>query len=147
LIDQATQNVLQSVLRRENLSFLAYIGDAYPWTTTAGEAGLTKLNKLIKQEVEAVTSLGRYLVRQKVPQPFIGSYPASFTSCNFIALGWLVPRLLKDQKQSIEALQNDITKVRHEPSRLELERLMGVKKMTLAGLEMLAASSPAPASV
>jgi hypothetical protein len=147
LIDQVSQSVLQGVLRRESLCFLVYIGDAYPWTTTAGGPGLATLNKLIQQEAEAITSLGRFLVRQKVPQPFIGSYPASFTACNFIALGYLVPRLLADQKQSIEALENDLKKVKHEASHRELGRLLGVKKMTLAGLEMLAASSPAPASV
>jgi hypothetical protein len=147
VIDPASQAVLQEVLRRESLSFLAYIGAAYPWATSADTPRLNILNKLIRQEVEAVASLGRFLVRHKVPQPFIGSYPMSFTSCNFIALGYLVPRLLEGQKRSIAELQADLARVQDGPARQELQRLLGVKKMTLAGLETLAASSPAPASV
>jgi hypothetical protein len=146
VIDAASQAVLQEVLRRERLSFLAYIGDAFPWATAADMPGLDILKRLIRQETDAVTSLGRFLVRHKVPQPFVGSYPAAFTSCNFIALSYLVPRLLGLQKQSVAELQADVAKVQDQAAKQELERLLGVKKMTLAGLETLAASSPAPAS-
>ena len=147
MIDAASQAALQGVLRRESLSLLAYIGDAYPWTSTGGIPGRDILKKLVRQEVDAVSSLGRFLVRHKVTPGFIGSYPSEFTSFNFVALGFLVPRLLELQKRSIAELQADLAKVTDGPARQELERLLGVKKMTLAGLEMVAASAPDPASV
>lgn len=147
MIDAATRAVLNAILRRESLSLLAYVGDAYPWTTTAGGPGLIMLNKLVRQEVNAISSLGRFLVRQKVAPGFIGSYPASFTSFNFVALGFLVPRLLDESQRNIAQIQADLSKIPQGPARLEVERLLGVKKMTLAGLESLASSALAPASV
>lgn len=138
MIDAETQAVLQDILRRESRSLLSYIGDAYPWTTTEGGSGLKTLLTLIKQEAAAVTSLGRHLVRSRIPTPFIGSYPASFTSWNFIALGHLVPRLLDEQKRAIVALEANLPRIHDEKAKEEVERLLGVKKMTMACLEVLA---------
>ena len=56
-----------------------------------------------------------------------------------------MPRLLEAQRRSIAELQADLAKVHDAAARQEAERLLGVKKMTLAGLETLAAP-PAPAS-
>lgn len=147
MIDAASQAVLQDILRRESRSFLAYIGDAFPWTTAAGGPAAAELNRLVKREVAAVTGLGRFLVKRKVMPNFIASYPAAFTACNFIALGWVVPRLLELQRQAIAELQADLAKVADEPSKQEAERLLGVKRETLAGLETLQEQQLAPASV
>ncbi len=139
-IDPASLTVLEQILRRESLSLLSYIGDAYPWTTTEGSAGLKTLNQLIQQEKQAITDLGRYLIRRRATPPFIGSYPAGFTSWNFIDLKILVPRLLELQQRSINELQADLAKIHDESARKEVERLLAVKKMTLAALESLTAN-------
>jgi hypothetical protein len=144
VIDAGSQAVLHEIVRRESRSLLSYIGDSYPWTTSEGVPGVAVLAKLIRQERASVTALGQYLVRHKAPPPFIGSYPAQFTSWNFIALEYLVPRLQEAQKRAITELQADLSKITDVPSRQQCERLLGVKRMTLAGLEGLAVS-PAPA--
>src|SRR5262249_17995018 len=75
VIDAATRDLLQEIVRREKLSMLSYVGDAYPWATSREGAALAKLRKIVHSEGEAVAGLGRYLVRKKVPLGFIGSYP------------------------------------------------------------------------
>lgn len=143
-IDPASRAVVEEMVRRESRSLLSYIGDAYPWTTAAGGPALKTLNQLIKQEKQAVTDLGRYLIRRKVTPPFIGSYPASFTAWNFIDLVALLPRLLESQRRSISEIQADLSKIHDVPARQEAERLLAVKKKTLAGLESI--TPPAKAS-
>jgi len=145
VIDPATEAVLQEVVRRESRSLLSYIGDAYPWTTAEASRELGALGKLVREEGSAVAALGQYLVRKGGEPPFLGSYPAAFTSCNFISLGYLVPRLVETQRRSIAELEADVGKVPDPPSCQQLERLLAVKKKTLAGLEALAAS-PAEAA-
>jgi hypothetical protein len=142
-IDPASQAVVEEIVRRESRSLLSYIGDAYPWTTVSGGPALKTLNQLIRQEKQAVTDLGRHLIRRKVTPPLLGSYPASFTSWNFIDLGALLPRLLEAQRQAVNQIQADLSKIPDVPARQEVERLLAVKKMTLQGLESI---SPARAS-
>jgi hypothetical protein len=136
-IDPASQAVVEEIVRRESRSLLSYVGDSYPWTTAAGGPALKTLNQLIRQERQAVTDLGRHLVRRRVTPPFLGSYPASFTSWNFIDLAALLPKLLEAQARLIREIQADLSKVHDAPAKQEVERLLAVKKRTLAGLESI----------
>jgi hypothetical protein len=146
VIDPHTQAVLQEIVRRESRSLLSYMADAYPWTTVAGSRALTTLRQVIHDESEAVAELGRYLVRQKAPVPFLGSYPAGFTTCNFISLEFLLPRLLTAQQDLITVLEADLGRLPPGESRAQVEALLAVKRKDLATLQTLAVPRPAPAS-
>jgi hypothetical protein len=141
-----TATVLQDVVRRESRSLLLYIGDSFPWTTNDRAPDLVTLKNLITREARAISDLGRYLVRQRITPPPYGSYPASFTSCNFIDIAYLLPRLLAAQEQSITALSGDIVLIHDVEVKKQLEALLAVKQQTLAGLAALSSSHPHPAS-
>jgi hypothetical protein len=142
VIDPQTQALLQEVLRRESRSLLLYVGNAYPWTEAGGGAALEALRKLIREEASAVTALGQDLARRRVPLPYLGPFPISFTSYNFVSLDFLLPRLAEAQRASVGRLEADLRAVKDAEARAQLEKLLGVKKATLAGLESLA---PQPA--
>jgi hypothetical protein len=146
VIDPQNQAILQDVVRRETRSLLSYIGDAYPWTTSAGGAALGRLRQVVREDQEAVTALGRYVVRQRVPMPLLGSFPSHFTSYNFVGLGFLLPRLLEDQKSLTALLETDLKRVGHAEGSAALEALLLVKRRHLAELGELAAPQPAPAT-
>src|SRR5205085_539201 len=112
------------IVRRESRSFASYIADAYPWTTAAGGPALGRLRQAFEEESEAVSALGRYLARQRVPMPFMGAYPVSFTSTNFLSLEYLVPRLIEAQKQLIAALQADLKRIEPGEPRARAEALL-----------------------
>lgn len=139
-------SILQEVVRRESCSLLLYIGDAYPWTTTQQAPDLVTVRRLVASESAAVTSLGRYLVRQRITPPATGSYPASFTSCNFIDLAYLLPRLIAAQDTLIATLTADIHKLSDEEARKQLEALLATKQATLAGLKQVQALRTQPVS-
>ncbi|MGH7168769.1 MAG: hypothetical protein ACRELG_00635, partial [Gemmataceae bacterium] len=75
MIDAHSQRLLQDVLRRESRSVLTYVAEAYPWTTSTRTKALMDLQQIIAAEREAVVDLGRFLVRQRVPLPYLPSYP------------------------------------------------------------------------
>jgi hypothetical protein len=145
VIDPQTEAILQGIVRRESRSLLAYIGDAYPWTTAAQTAALATLQDGVRAETGAVSALGRFLVRQNLTPPFLGSYPASFTSCNFVALNYLLPRLIDEERRLIAALEADLAKIANETARASVEALLAVKKKNLAMLEGLVTPQPVPA--
>jgi hypothetical protein len=140
VIDPQTEAILQGIMRRESRSLASYIADAYPWTKAAASPALDAVQQAIRNEAEAVSALGRYLVRHRAAVPFLGSYPAGFTSMNFVALDYLVPRLLASQRQLIAAVEADLRRLPTGGPREQAEALLAVKRQTLAALENL--SSP-----
>ena len=140
-----TATVLQDVVRRESRSLLLYIGDSFPWTTNEHAPDLVTLKRLIVREAHAISTVGRYLVRQRITPPPYGSYPASFTSHNFIDVAYLLPRLLAAQEVAIAALTADIARVHDAEAKKQLEALLAVKQTSLAGLAALSSSYPHPA--
>jgi hypothetical protein len=136
VIDSRTQAILEEVVRRESRSLLSYIGDAFPWTTTAGSPALATLDRVVKEEGAAVAALGRFLVRNHVMVPPAGAYPSSFTSYNFVALSFLVPRLEEEEKRSIAVLEADLGKI-GDAARAPVEALLAIKKKNLEALSSL----------
>jgi hypothetical protein len=147
VIDAQTQATLQEVLRRESRSLLSYVADAYPWTTAAGGPALASLNRHIREELAAVNALGRFLVRHRIDLPLLGQYPVAFTTCNFIALSYLLPRLADEERRSIAHLEADLRAIHDPAAREPVDALLAVKKRNLSAMEALLAPQPEPASV
>lgn len=141
-----TSTILQDVVRRESRSLLLYIGDSFPWTTNAHAPDLVTMRRLVTREANAISTVGKYLVRQRITPPPYGSYPSSFTSCNFIDLAFLLPRLMAAQDLSIVALTADIEHIPEPEAKKQLVALLDVKRSTLAGLAALSSSQSHPAS-
>ena len=142
----ATPTILQDIVRRETRSLLLYIGDSVPWTTVDRASDLATLRQLIHRETNAISAIGKYLVRQRLTPPFPGSYPANFTSYNFMDLSYLSPRLVAAQEQSISLLAADVARVQEPEAKKQLEQLLAVKQLTLVGLNALGSSQTRPAS-
>jgi hypothetical protein len=147
VIDPQTQELLQEIVGRESRSLLIYVDDAYPWTTSRGGETLSSLQQLIKEERTAVTALGQFAFRRHIPIPNMGSYPSHFTSYNFIALEFLLPRLVEAERTLIGQLEQDLGRIRDAETRAAAEKLCGAKRRHLSALEQLAASQPQMASV
>jgi hypothetical protein len=139
VIDPQSKTVLQDIIRRESRSLLSYVGDAYPWTTAAGGAALNRLRQVVHNETDAVAALGAYVTKQHGELPFLGSYPVSFTSYNFVALNHLLPRLVQTEKELIAALEADVSRLPAGEERSKAEALLAVKRRNLEALQALSA--------
>ncbi len=144
MIDSQNDQILQGIVRRESRSLLSYIGDAFPWTTASRSPTLATLNDAVKAEAAAVNALGRFLGRRNLMPPLLGSYPAGFTALNFVALDYLLPRLMDEERRTIAALALDLANITDEAARVPVEALLRVKKKNLAIMEGLATPQPVP---
>jgi hypothetical protein len=142
VIDPHSQTLLQDILRRESRSVLTYVAEAYPWTSSTQTKALTALQHLIADEREAIACLGRFLVRERIPLPFLPSYPAHFTTINFLALDFILPRLIEHERQSIAALEHDLVAIKAPEAHAEVEKLLSLKRQHLPQMEELAAAQP-----
>ena len=81
--------------------------------------------------------LGRFLFRRHIPPSFTGSFPAAFTTINFLSLEHLLPRLVDTQRQAVADLERDAAAVTDADAKAELEKLLAVKRLHLSELEGL----------
>jgi hypothetical protein len=145
VIDAPTQTLLQSVLRRERLTLLQYIRDAFPWTGADEQEALGMLRQLVDEDTQAIAELNRFLVSRRVPLPYIGQFPVDFTSINFVSLDWILPRLAEAQRLEVGVLEADVGRIADPDARAALQRLLDVKRRQLPILEGLAAAHSEPA--
>src|SRR6516164_8262516 len=109
MLDATMQSRLQELLRRESRSFLLYISDSFPWTTSEEKESLAQLQSLSEEERKATTGLARFLARQRIALPHLGSYPVGFTTLNFVSLDHLLPMLIDSERRAIGDLDEDLS--------------------------------------
>ncbi len=136
--------LVQEIVRRESLSMLSYVGDAFPWTTSRGEAALVRLQQLVHAHRATVGELGRFLVRKRTPVGYIGSYPTSFTTINFLSLDYILPRLAADEARGIADLERDLTVLSDADFQAPVKKLLQTKRDHLQALELLTAEQGKP---
>jgi hypothetical protein len=140
VIDEPTRELLQECVRRESRSLLQYVREVPVWVAPADRATLAKLRDLARTEQQAADELGRYLQKHKAGLAGLGPYPGSFTTVNDAALAYLLPRLVREQRAAVAALEADAARLADPEARAHLERLAAVKRRHLPELEALHAT-------
>ena len=59
VIDPQTVDRLHGIVRRESLSLLMYVGQAFPWTTVKQVGTLAELKRIIDEEKAAIARHGQ----------------------------------------------------------------------------------------
>jgi hypothetical protein len=146
MIDGVTAEVVQGIIRRESRSLLQYLPDAFPWTKSGEQQALGQLFTLIEEQRAAVAELMRFLGRQRVTPGPLGPFPMSFTTLNFVSLDSLLPRVLKQERHALAALEKDLAAFHDPDGRVAVHRFLELKQRHLKSLEALAPpADPVPA--
>jgi rubrerythrin len=141
MTDALTQLVLRNVLRRESRSLLQYVSESFPWVTPAERDVLAALHRMIADECRGAAALGRFLVRRNLELPYLGTYPMSFTTVNYVSLDYLLPQLAEHQRAAVAELENDLARVTDPEARGQLEQILVMKQRHLTALEKMASSA------
>jgi hypothetical protein len=121
-----------------------YVAAAYPWAAARGHAALDVLAALTREEAEALAALARWMTRRRVELPYLGVFPTGFTTINFLALDYLLPRLRDLQREAVARLERDAHAVTDPEARAQLDGLLALKRRHLATLESLASTGAPP---
>ena len=135
--------LLPEVLRRECRSYLQYIRESFPWAKGKDEHLRTKVLSLAESENQALGDLARALQKRHITLPYLGAFSPSFTSSNFLAVSYVVPRLAASQHQAIAELERDLPHVQDAGLRAQFEAYRDLKRAHLAELENLAGAAKA----
>lgn len=142
MMDSATVATLNAILRREGRSLMQYARDVDPFTTAEEGDVAERLRGMIEAERKVCDDIARLLVRRRLTLPFVGSFPASFTSVNFISLSKLISLLVEHQRRSTAELRPELATINDPDARLLVQRLLDQKENHLHELEQLVAAAP-----
>lgn len=135
---------LQALVKSEGRSLLQYVSDSFPWTAAHDEKVRDAVLGFARAEAEALARLVRHLQKQHVAVPNLRSYPMSFTTVNFVSLGYLLPRLADEQKTHIAQVERLCNSLPEGQTRNLVGELLVLKKQHLSQLNAFAASMQAP---
>jgi hypothetical protein len=130
--------LLETIIRREGRSLLQYQSEAFPWPKSSADPTPEKVRELAREERDAVGALVKFLARQRHTVPYLGPFPMTFTTMNFVALDFVLPRLADDARRAVAALERDRAALTNGEARAEVDRLLEMKRHHLKALEALA---------
>jgi hypothetical protein len=134
--DPATRTTLQTIIRREGRSLFQYLRDVPPWIGLAEENTLARMHECSRVQLEELETLGRLYQKRYGEMSHMGSYP-DFTGKNDQALHYLLPVVLKEQKQLIEQLQRDRAGIVDAEIGEAIDRFLALKRQHIEELESL----------
>lgn len=117
---------LQDAFRRENRSLLRYALDAAPYTPAADRDLLGAVRRVAEEEAAVVAALGDFLDARQVSRPHLGAFPVTYTDLNFVAVRFLLAKLVTAQTEAVAAREADATAAADAGARVELGRLVDV---------------------
>lgn len=129
--------VLAKILVRERYSLLQYLSTASPWTPPSERAALGRLERLAAAEKDALGRISRRLQELRVT-PLSGCYPEQFSEYHYLAVDYLLPRLIQEQEKAIAQLEADLTQLSSDEDRQAVEPLLEQKRNSLEELRKLA---------
>jgi hypothetical protein len=144
-MDPQTYSLIADIIRRERRSLLQYVGESYPKITPHQQDVLAQIQKMIDEELQGVADLMRLLHRRYQPPPYVGSYPASFTSLSFVSLDYLIPLLATYEQGDLEHLEREIGVIADPEVDELVQNMIETKRRHLETLQLLATKNPQPA--
>ncbi len=148
MMDARALGVWQDIVRRTSRSLLQYVADSFPWVNSQEQDVVSRLQNVIAEERAAVAALVRLLYRHHAGMPYLGSYPTSFTTINYVSLHHLLPLLVDHQRRAMRDLERDLDRLvlvpklefGNEEARAQVEKLLAMSRGHLRTLEELVAA-------
>lgn len=136
MIDAATRELLTNVVRRESRSLFQYLREVPPWSGRHEVNNVARLRELAGAELEVVEELSRYLQRRNAGAGPLGPFP-DFTPFNDQALHFLLPAVVREQRQLLAELERDRELIHEVGSALLVDRLLELKRRHVPELDDL----------
>src|SRR5207244_8212116 len=123
--------------RRESMSPVQYGREAPLWVAGPDREALDKLRARAGAELKAVDALGKLLLARKVALSHLGPFPSEFSSFNDMALKYLLPILVREQRKARADLEADLPHVADGEAAALVKGLVELKRQHLTELDAI----------
>ena len=134
-----SQSLIRTMLRRESRSLMQYLREVPPWLGIADQQAGATLHLVASHEVMQLEEIGKLFQKHFHDMPHLGSFP-DFTPYNDMALHFLAPRLVTEQKRLLADLERDRKAIDEPEIGNAVDRLIEQKQLTVRALEELRTS-------
>lgn len=132
---------LNRLLANECHSLIDYLGEAPPWTHAGNEDLVALICRIQADHRQYAQDLADAIVGRD-GCPAFGSYPSAYLSLNDLALDYLLPQVVRNQRYSIQVTEQCIGEMIENPHAEKLAR--NIKENQRSHLEMLREFLPKP---
>lgn len=146
-MDARSAGAVREALRRESRCLLLYLSEARPWAPSSNEPASGKLESLAAEQRRALASLARLLQRSRRPLPYLGAFPADFTTINDVALDSVWKLLAEDARRSVHALEAERDAAADAEAASVLGGLLEIRRRHAEIIAGMTAGMPATAPV
>ena len=142
-MDLAGVRFLGRLIWMGSSSLLQYASESFPWSADPVQAALDRLRKIAAEERDEVIGLTRWIQKQHLHVPPLGAYPSHFTTINFCALDYLLPKLVTEHEKEIAEITTRLAACDDEAIRKLAQRYLDMKRDHLRALKDLTPERPA----
>lgn len=126
-------------------SLLQYVDEAGPWTDSARADAKATLDRLAAAQRESFAEVGD-LILARAALPELDAYPSEFASLHYLALGFLIGRLIADQLNVVATADVALAACGRTAETRPLERVRDREAARYEELRRLAARLHEPAT-
>ena len=112
-------------------SLLQYVSESFPWSASASAGALTKVREIAAEERVEVARFTRILQKRHISLPIQGAYPSHYTTMNFVALDYLLPKLIGEHEKEIAEIESKLPTVGDEEIRVLAQAYLDMKRRHL----------------
>lgn len=124
-------------------SLLQYVSESFPWSARNAASAIDAVVALAHEEGDAVAKLSRWLQKQHVRQPAHGAYPSHFTTMNFVAIDYLLPRLIAENERELAEVERIASRAEDDEDHQVVQGFLEMKRRHLQTLKDLTATPAA----
>ena len=134
---QTSTALLNDLLNRLSRSWLQYIGEAWPWTSSEDAERLEKFQGLVRRQKFAAERIADLLTDRSAVFSQC-SYPFDGSQVNYVTLDYVRPRIVVDEQTILAALKATGEALQGDAEALRLiEQVTADEEQTLAELTAL----------
>lgn len=102
--------ILNRVLRDLSSCLLQYVSDIWPWTSAGpeGEKLRARVMECVERQRQSIATIADYLADKQDRVEF-GKFSADFTDLHYVALAFLLQRLVESQKKLVESIDRSVS--------------------------------------
>jgi hypothetical protein len=135
MLDAATIARLHALIRRERLSLFHYIREVPVWVQLRDQDALAAFRALAAEQEAVIERLTRWMQKHGAPAPGHEAFP-DFTPYNDCGLGFLLPKVIEEQRRQLVELSGDAAHLPDEAAEFVRE-LARLKQEHIPALEAL----------
>ena len=134
-MDAGSLTLLYRLVTLGSHSLLQYVSESVPWSAAKSAGALAQIMTMAREEREAAARLMRILQKKHLSPRDHGAYPSHYTTMNFVAIDYLLPKLIADNEKEVAEIEARLPQAIDEEAHALTQAYLDMKRRHLQALK------------